>query len=256
MLASILKNAWILPLSMLSCSVFAENSHLVFTNGTVSGNVGLVSKYIYRGGVENDGMAIQGGLEYADKNGISLGYWGATLDYDATDENHDHGFEHNLYVSYSQQIKQDWSYSLQTTAYIYQNGGTIYGNQQDSRRTTAFDFLAGITYKDLNLNTSIMLADVSFANAGDIYISADYSYTLISDFIFKASIGGSCYNRSHDDSLIQTKKQFAFNEAKIGVSKTIANIGLIASFDYVIGGKNRFAEDFDDQAVFGLNYKF
>ena len=250
------KLLWAVPISVISCVAFADDAHVPLENGIISGNVGLVSKYIYRGGVENDDIAMQGGLDYAHKSGISVGYWGSTLDYDATDENHEHGFEHDFYVAYGQQINQDWSYKVQTTAYLYQNGGSIYGENNEHRRTTAFDVLAEIAYKDVSLDASVMLADATFANAGDVYLSASYSHALPQDFIFKTSIGGSAYNSSRDDSLIQTTKDFAFNEARVGVSKAIADTGMTASFDYVIGGEDRLGEDFDDNVVLGLTYNF
>ncbi|AYO52934.1 TorF family putative porin [Acinetobacter wuhouensis] len=247
---------WAVPLCIASATVCAEESNISVANGLVSGNIGLVSKYVYRGGVENDDIAVHGGLEYVHKSGVSVGYWGSTLDYDATDERRDHGFEHDFYLAYAQQINPDWSYKVQTTAYVYQNGGSIYGEGNEHRRTTAFDVLAELAYKDVSLDASVLLADASFGNAGDVYLSASYSHALPQDFILNASIGGSAYNSSRDDSLIQTTQDFAFNEARIGVSKVIADTGVTASFDYVIGGEDRLGQDFDDNAVLGLNYSF
>lgn len=153
---------WAVPICILTCSTFAEESQISTSEGIISGDVGLVSQYIYRGGVENNDIAIQGGVEYAHKSGFSVGYWGSTLDYDSTDEQHDHGFEHDIYLAYHHQISKDWSYKLQTTAYLYQNGGTVYAEGNDHRRTTAFDVLAEVAYKDLSLNAAVILADASF----------------------------------------------------------------------------------------------
>ncbi len=247
---------WAVPLCLISGTTFAEEPKTAIENGLVSGNIGLVSKYIYRGGIENDDIAMQGGLEYAHKSGVSVGYWGSTLDYDATDEHHGHGFEHDIYVAYSKQINSEWSYKVQTTAYLYQNGGSVYGDENEHRRTTAFDVLAEVNYKDLSVDASVLLADASFGNAGDVYLSAHYSHALPHDFILNTSVGGSAYNSSRDDSLIQTTQDFSFNEARIGVSKVIAKTGVTASFDYVFGGEDRLGHDFDDNAVFGLNYSF
>ena len=185
-----------------------------------------------------------------------MGYWGSTLDYDSTDEQHDHGFEHDIYLAYHHQISKDWSYKLQTTAYLYQNGGTVYAEGNDHRRTTAFDVLAEVAYKDLSLNAAVILADASFGNAGDTYLSARYSHALPQDFLFNASIGCSVYNSQRDDNIIQTTQNFAFNEARVGVSKSVTNTGLTASFDYVVGGEDRLGEELDNHAVLGLNYSF
>lgn len=256
MQSTFFKILWAVPVGILSCSACAEEPKLPVANGLISGNIGLVSKYIYHGGVENDDIAIQGGLEYAHKSGISVGYWGSTLSYDPSDETQDHGFEHNLYIAYGQEIAQDWGYNLKATAYIYQNGGTVYADQENQRKTTAFDVLGELAYKNLTLGTSVILADAASANAGDVYFSAAYNHPLPQDFSLNAVFGASVYNSSHDDDIVQTKKDFAFNEARIGVSKVIAQSGVSASFDYVLGGKNRLGEDFEDNMVFGLNYSF
>lgn len=222
----------------------------------LSGNIGVVSQYVYRGGVENNDPALQGGLEYAFNNGISVGYWGSTLDYDMTDESKDHGIENDLYIAYDHEINQDLSYRLQATSYIYHNGGTVYADNDEKRKTTGFDALAAVTYKDLTMSMTVMLADAAFANAGDMYISAAYSHALPYEFMLNTSIGASIYNSSRDDALMETEKDFAFNEARIGISKDIAQTGLKASVDYVFGGQDRMGNDFDNNTVVGLNYAF
>ena len=101
-----------------------------------------------------------------------------------------------------------------------------------------------------------MLADASSANAGDVYLSIAYRHALVQDFIFNTSIGASLYNSHHDDSIVQTEQNFALSEIRLGVSKAIANTGVAASLDYVIGGKDRLGEAYKDNLVFGLAYSF
>lgn len=250
------KIALSLLFAMFTMPAFAEEDTILPTAGKLTGSFAVVNKYIYRGGVENDDVALQAGLEYALQSGVSVGYWGSTLDYDLSDENKDHGFEHDFYVAYGNEINQNWSYKVQGTAYYYQDGGTVYSEGGDKRKTTAFDVLGELAYKDLTLAASVMLADASFANAGDMYLSAAYSYALPQNFMLNTSVGASIYNSSRDDDIIETKNDVAFNEARIGVSKEIANTHATASLDYVVSGKDRFDTDFDDQVVFGLNFNF
>ena len=180
------------------------------------------------------------------------------MDYDPSDdsETKDHGFEHNFYLAYAQKINQDWHYKVQTTAYYYQDGGTVYADNGDARKTTALDVLGELAYKNLTLGAVVMLTDVSFANAGDIYLNARYRYALAQNFRLNSSVGASIYNSSRDDSMISTQNKIAFNEARIGVSKEIPNTAVTASLDYVVGGKDRFETNFDDQVVLGLNFNF
>lgn len=256
MTASFSKKMMAVPFMLLiSGSIYAEDALLSTSNGILSGSLGTVSKYIYRGGVENDDLAVQAGLDYAYSSGVSVGYWGSTLDYDATDENRYHGFEHDLYIAYGHELNQDLSYHLQATTYIYHRGGTVYG-EEEQRKTTAFDVLGQLAYKDVTLAASVLLADASFGNAGDVYLSAAYHQALPRDFILNASVGGSVYNSSRDDELVQTTENFVFNEARLGMSKSFTQSGITTSVDYVVGGEDRLGEDFDNHIVLGLNYSF
>ncbi len=250
------KIALFLLLSMSAMSALAEENMSSAKNGELTGSFAVVNKYVYRGGVENDDLTLQAGLEYVHNSGITFGYWGSTIGYDPSDENKDHGFEHDFYVAYSKSLNQDWRYKLQGTAYYYQNGGTVYGENGDKRKTAAFDVLGELAYKDLTLSMAVMLTDASFGNTGDVYLSAAYSYALPQNFMLNTSVGASIYNGSRDDRMIETKNDVAFNEARIGVSKEIRNTGASTSVDYVVGGQDRFDTDFDDQLVLGLNFNF
>jgi len=80
--------------------------------GTLTGNINVVSKYILRGitqtygpkladgskgtdGPEMDSPALQGGLDYVLKNGLYVGYWFSTLGYSYADLNPDHTGKHS-----------------------------------------------------------------------------------------------------------------------------------------------------------------
>ncbi|ATO19326.1 hypothetical protein BS636_06465 [Acinetobacter sp. LoGeW2-3] len=242
-------------LAAMTSGAFAEDTQAP-SNGEISATIGVVNKYIYRGGEENDDPAVQLGLEYAHKSGVFLGYWGSTLNYDPSDEDQDHGFEHDFYIGYGRVLNENWSYKSQIVSYYYQNGGTVYSEDGlDKRRTTGFEMLNDVSYKDLTLGLGVMLADVSYANAGDVYLSAAYSYPLSKDFSLNTSIGASLYNDSRDDQLVQTTESFAFNEARIGLSKTVAE-KVDLSLDYVYGGEGRDGVDFDNHVVVGANFNF
>lgn len=235
--------------STFSYSTFAAESE-------ISGNVGVVSKYIYRGGVESNDLAAQGGLEYAHQSGMRVGYWGSTLDYNPGREEKATGFEHNLYIAYGQQLTTNWSYRLQSMAYIYHDANKVSAEQGDQRDITTYDVSANVIYKNLNLSAAVIVADAATSNAGDTYLGAAYSHPLINDFSLNTSIGATAYNSSRDDQIVTTTKDFVLSDARLGLSKQFANTGLLASVDYIYGGKNRIGEDLKDHVVFGLNYQF
>ena len=227
------------------------------THGTISGSATVLNKYIYRGGEENDDVTLQAGLEYAHNSGFFAGYWGSTLMYDPTDETEEHGFEHDFYVGFANDINEDWSYKTQIVSYVYQGGGSIYNeDRSDKRRTTAVELINDINYKDFTFSTGVLLNDVNYGNAGDLYLSAAYSYALPQDFSLNTSVGAFVYNDAQDDDFVTTNKHLTFSEARLGLSKPLANTGAELSLDYIWTGKDREGSSLDDHFVIGLNYSF
>jgi uncharacterized protein (TIGR02001 family) len=47
----------------------------------VTGNVGAVSEYMFRGVSQGTGAAIQGGIDYAHDSGVYVGLWGSNIDW-------------------------------------------------------------------------------------------------------------------------------------------------------------------------------
>lgn len=249
------KLSCIVLLGAVTTSVFADEVK-TSVQGELTASVGVVNKYIYRGGEENDKPAVQLGLEYAHNSGVFAGYWGSTLNYDPSDDTQNHGFEHDFYIGYGRELNDNWSYSSQIVTYYYQDGGSVYNDDRsEKRRTTGVELLNDLSYKDLTLGLGVMLSDVNYANAGDVYLSAAYSYALPKDFSLNTSVGASIYNDNRDDSLVESRESFAFNEARIGLSKTIAE-KFDLSLDYVYGGEGRDSTDFDNHVVVGVNVNF
>lgn len=246
-------------LALMGCAAASfsyADSPITLAQGELTGSAALYSKYIYRGGVENDDLTLQFGLDYAHQSGVFLGYWGSTLDYNPSREDKNSGFEHDFYIGYGRDINEDWRYSSQLVAYVYQNSNKVRAENGESKSTTAYELINNVEYKDLSLGLAVMLADASFANAGDLYVSAAYSYPLPQDFSLNAAVGASLYNDRRDNAVVETSKDFVLSEAKLGVSKTLADTGLTAAFDYIWGGQSRLGENFDDHAVISLSYNF
>lgn len=251
-----LKNLCLCAVVTLSSgSVFAVNDQT--EQNVFSGHIGAVTQYIFRGGIENNDIAFQGGLEYAHHTGLFVGYWGSTLDYDSTDEAKDHGFEHDFILGYANELNEDLNYSTQVTAFVYHNGGSSYNeDRSEARRSTGTEWFTTVGYKDLSLGVGVALSDANYGNAGDVYLNAAYRYPLVYDISLNTSIGASLYNDQRDDSLIQTTKNVVINETRIGLSTLLAHSGVDMALDYIWGGKNRLNEKYDDHLVFAVNYSF
>ena len=82
----------------------------------LSGNVGVVSDYYFRGVQQTASASANGGVDYEHKSGLSLGIWAADL------EGHSgapaEGIEIDTYVSYAGKAG-DFGYSLGYTHYGY-----------------------------------------------------------------------------------------------------------------------------------------
>jgi uncharacterized protein (TIGR02001 family) len=62
-------SAAVLGASVFSGSALAE----------LSGNIGVVSEYLFRGLPQSGGAAVQGGLDYASESGFYVGTWASTI---------------------------------------------------------------------------------------------------------------------------------------------------------------------------------
>lgn len=248
-------SVWVM--SLLTTSVFAQEQNEFSSHGKISGNLTAVTKYVFRGGVENDDITFQAGLAYAHKNGMYLSYWGSTLDYNSTDENKDHGFEHDFGIGYAKEISEKLTYRTQVTAFVYQNSGHSYNaDRSDRRRSTGTEWLNSIHYNNLKFNLGVALTDANYGNAGDMYLGIGYSQPLFYEITFNTSFIASLYNSQRDNSLVQTDRNMVLNETRVGLSTALANSGVNIGFDYIWGGRDRLNTRLDDHLIFAVNYFF
>ena len=141
-------------------------------------------------------------------------------------------------------------------AYLYNDGGSVYSEDRTERRsTTGAEFVNSLSYKDFDVGVTVALADVSYANACDTYLSLAHHYALPQNFQFNSSIGASIY-RQHDDAILTTEKNFIVNEVRLGLSRPFAETGIEMSADYIYGLHNRMGEDLEDHLVLGLTFNF
>lgn len=91
--------------SVLAATTLMSGSAMA---GSLTGNVGVMSDYFYRGIFQSTGVA-SGGVDYDLGNGVAIGTWLADVD---------DGIEVDLYGSYSGEVNQ-FSYSVGFTTYRY-----------------------------------------------------------------------------------------------------------------------------------------
>jgi len=88
----------------------------------VSGNVGVVSNYLFRGVTQtDDSAAVQGGLDWSDPSGFYLGTWLSNVDFGGKED-----AEVDLYGGFGGAFGDSGvTYDLGTIYYLYPGGGDL-----------------------------------------------------------------------------------------------------------------------------------
>jgi uncharacterized protein (TIGR02001 family) len=105
-------------LSLISAGAFAQ-AKAAEPDYTLSYNVGATTDYRYRG-ISQSRLkpAVQGGLDFAHKNGFYAGAWGSSIKW-LKDAGADASVEIDIYGGYKGSFNKDVSYDLGVLTYIY-----------------------------------------------------------------------------------------------------------------------------------------
>lgn len=214
----------------------------------LSANIGVVSKYMFRGGEESGGPAVQGGIDYGHESGFYAGYWASSLGYSDGDITNSTGVENNFYAGFGGEVA-DFDYAV--TLYQY-----YYIDVEDSD-ATEIEFALG--WGPLSASLTYNPTDVAWSNSGDIYTTLGFDTELPYGFEFGAMLGYYFYD---DDDAGNDKAGFVTTESSnlrhldLTLSHAIGDTGATMSLTYMIGGKDRSDGDIDDTLILGLLYEF
>lgn len=220
----------------------------------VTGNIGVVSKYILRGiGNENSGAALQGGFDYSHSSGFYAGWWGSSLDYiydkDGDEEGYSTtGFENDFYAGFAGEAA-GFSYNIGVIQYYYLN-------IDDSNLT---ELVLGAGYGPFSLQAQYLLNDGVWGNSGDIYWTASYETALPYDFNLGLTLGYYTYDdddAGNDKAGFTTLETSNFRHFNVTLSRPIGSTGADMSVTYIVAGKDREDVDYDNTMVFGISYAF
>lgn len=134
---------------------------------TLTGNVGVVNDYLFRGiSQTNEGMALQGGLTLTGESGFYLSTWGSNISFG------NGSLELDILAGWAGQLNADWTADIGVMQYRYPNGDNA---------TDQFNFVEAyskFTYKGLTLG--LAFSSDYFGTDVDqyFYYSADYSYSI------------------------------------------------------------------------------
>jgi uncharacterized protein (TIGR02001 family) len=125
---------------------------------TITGNVAIVSDYMFRGLTQTWGRpAIQGGGDLAMKNGFAVGFWGSSI----SQKSYPGGaMELDLYASYGNSFDKDWSWRVGIYGYVYPGGNLDQAKPAlASRSFNTVEANAALTWKWVTLKYNQSLTD-------------------------------------------------------------------------------------------------
>lgn len=143
-----------------------EDHHVIpTTDHTFTANVGLISNYLYRGISQTDnGMALQGGFDYAHASGFYAGLWGSNISWitgsGMTTNTGAASLEVDTYFGFKNTFATDFTYDVGFLRYNYP------GNY-------SYTVASGLVKADTNEIYGAM---------GWKWLSAKYSYSLGNTF--------------------------------------------------------------------------
>lgn len=250
-------NTSLVSIALLSLGLF---SGIGTASAEITGNIGAVSNYIFRGfNQTSGGAAVQGGLTYNHESGLSLGYWGSTVDYTVVGGPASYsgaspvqitGTENDLILSYGGKVGE-FGYGVGVIGYIYPQA-----NHNDSAELNL-----KLAYGPMTFNAFYAVKDAYWTSKGDLYTNLAVTFPMPNDFTFGANAGYYFFDKGgkYLDGTVPgsyTTKSSNFTDATVSLSHPLPVKGSTMSVNYTIGGKDRTNTDIGDNAWLGLNLAF
>ncbi|MEM1110845.1 MAG: TorF family putative porin [Pseudomonadota bacterium] len=214
----------------------------------ISGNIALTSDYRFRGISQSlDDIAVQGGFDYAFENGIYVGTWGSSVDYDVSgpDGGVTGSLELDYYIGWSSAIG-DSDFGIDV-GYIYYD----YPGDQGPLEGDFQEFYVGFSWKDISV--AVNYSNDYYAESGKFfYYAADYSLGLSDTFSIDFHIGLNDLDDedvylSDGDSYVDYS--IGLNAEWMAVTWTLAWVGTDLDGDEYFG----LDDLVDDTAVFTVS---
>ena len=201
--------------------------------GEISANVSLVSDYRFRGiSQSNEDIAIQGGFDYAFDNGIYVGTWGSSIDFDSTD-----GFNGSLeldyYAGWAMEVGENSVIDVGYMYYDYPGDDGAEGDYQEVYGSFSFhDFTIGLNYSDDYYGET----DTFF------YYHANYSFSLGENWGLNVHVG---YNDLEKNGGFLGTREASYTDYSVGLTWSVVGVDLVAAY---------VGTTLDEEDVFGTDW--
>ena len=197
---------------------------------TFTGNVGIVSDYLFRGISQTHGKpAIQGGLDYAHESGLYAGIWGSSISWVSDAQNRSVPTEIDIYGGYKNTFGGgDWNYDVGVITYNYPGSRSTPANY--SAKADTVEVYGAIGWKWLTAKYSHAVSshfigwyggsggtDTSKNTRGSGYFELNANYELMPTWNLIGHIGHQKvhnYQKSGDTNA-------SYTDWKVGVTKDL-----------------------------------
>lgn len=172
----------------LSCSLVMSLAVLTAPTlqaAELSGNISLVSDYLFRGiSQTNEGMALQGGLTLSNETGFYLSAWGSNISFGQG------SMELDVLAGWTGALNEAWSTDIGIMQYRYPNG------DNNTDQFNFFEVYSKFMYQGLTLG--LAYSNDYFGTDVDAYyyLSAGYNYELAENWSLQLFAGLNQFDNS------------------------------------------------------------
>lgn len=202
--------------------VFAEEAAAPASPHTFTGNVGIVSDYIFRGISQTQHKpALQGGVDYNHASGLYAGTWASNVNWVRdTGFKTENSLEWDFYGGYKGSFLGDFTYDVGILTYYYP--GDRVANMNDTNSTEIY---AGLGWKFITFKYSHTVSPYLFGwqsttgekTRGSQYFDLSANYDLGDGWGVNAHVGRQ---------LIKNFSYASYTDWKIGVTKDLG-VGVV-----------------------------
>jgi len=212
-------------LALASSSAFAE----------VTGNVGGVSEYMFRGISQGSGAALQGGLDYASESGFYLGTWASNIEWGVG------GAEVDGYLGFSGEAG-NFGYDIGAIYYWYPEADE---GADPSYDPNTVEFYGSLSFSYLTLG--LAYTDDYFGIGDEaFYYSLGLSFPLSDSLSLDLAAG-----ISDGDGILETFGEDSYTDWSVALTKAVSD-ELSVSFSYI----QTDLDDDDPKFIVGASYGF
>ena len=228
---------------------FAEDAPAPAPAPALTGNIGVVSNYVFRGISQSQNKpALQGGFDYAHESGLYVGFWGSNIGWvsaPGNDYKANNSLETDFYGGYKGSFADDFTFDVGAIKYYYP-GSAVSGKPTPD----TIEGYAAIGWKFLTLKYSHTLSQYMVAWTGpngentrnSNYLDLSANYDLGDGWGINAHVGHQEIKNfslaSYTDWKLGVTKDIGFGVVGLAYSDTDANGCKSASRAYCWNNKD------------------